>query len=376
MADNKLIIAAAGSGKTTKIIEEALEQNENDIIITTFTVANKESICEKIIEIKKEIPKNITVQTWFSFLIEHGIKPYQNCLFANEISGMVLVSEQSGYWFTNKYGRKIYYSEAKYFDKHYFTSDYQVYSDKIAKLVFRCNEKSENAVINRLSKIYSHIFIDEVQDLAGYDLELLRLLFNGDINVTLVGDPRQVTYHTHDSQKNKNYSNGLVKDFIQDKCKKIKYQIDEATLKDSYRSNESICKYSSRLYPEYEECKSNQKLKTDHDGVFLVRKCDLIKYLDAYNPTQFRYNSKTQGICKDFPVMNFGESKGLECDRAIIYPTVNMLKWVFDNDIILKNKTKAQFYVALTRAKFSVGIVCDDDVDESIDGVQLYEVSS
>lgn len=30
-------------------------------------------------------------------------------------------------------------------------------------------------IINRLSRIYSHIFIDEVQDLAGYDLELIKL---------------------------------------------------------------------------------------------------------------------------------------------------------------------------------------------------------
>ncbi|WP_135612929.1 UvrD-helicase domain-containing protein [Methanococcoides sp. AM1] len=374
MTNNKLIIAAAGSGKTTEIIKEALKQHDGNILITTYTLANEEAIRQKIFEIEKCIPKNITVQTWFSFLIQDGIKPYQDCLFEHKVNGMLLVNEASGYWFTNKSGQRICYPESK-FNKHYFTDDYRVYSDKIAKLVFRCNEQSENAVINRLSKIYSHIFVDEVQDLAGYDLELLKLFFNSPINMTLVGDPRQVTYLTHNERKHQQYSYGRIKNFIIDKCKKEKCEIDETSLNISHRNNELICKFSSRLYPDYEECKSDQCTKTGHDGVFLVRASDLNKYLETYMPTQLRHSSKDERANNELPVMNFGESKGSECDRAIIYPTVNMLKWVFDNDTDLANKTRAQFYVALTRPRYSVGIVCGDSINESIDGAQLYTTS-
>lgn len=44
---------------------------------------------------------------------------------------------------------------------HYFTSDSKVYSDKILKLVIRCNDTSEGALFKRLSSIYSHIIIYE-----------------------------------------------------------------------------------------------------------------------------------------------------------------------------------------------------------------------
>lgn len=49
----------------------------------------------------------------------------------------------------------------------------QNYSDKLSKFVFKY-EKSKGVVFDRLSRIYNYIFIDEVQDLAGYDLELIK----------------------------------------------------------------------------------------------------------------------------------------------------------------------------------------------------------
>ena len=70
----------------------------------------------------------------------------------------------------------------------------KIYSDKIAKFACRCDERSNGAVISRLSKIYTHIFIDEVQDLAGYDLEFLDKLFLSPLEILLVGDPRQKNF--------------------------------------------------------------------------------------------------------------------------------------------------------------------------------------
>jgi DNA helicase-2/ATP-dependent DNA helicase PcrA len=371
MKTNRLIIAGAGSGKTTKIIEEALKIKDGNILITTYTEANERAIRDKIIEINGCIPKNITIQTWFSFLIQHGIKPYQGFLFEHKVNGMLLVNERSGY-FINRSGNRFYYSEEKDFDKYYFTSDYSVYSDKIAKLVFRCNEKSKNLVIKRLSKIYSPIFIEEVQDLAGYDLELLKLLFKSDSNILLVGDPRQVTYLTHNESKYGKYSNGSIKEFVNVECKKLKCEIDEKTLSHSYRNNSLICKYSSKLYPMYEETKSKESTKTNHDGIFLVKKSDINEYLKNYEPMQLRYNINSKDVINTCPVMNFGESKGLGFQRVLIYPATPMLDWVLDNSINLKDKTRAQFYVAITRAKFSVGIVCDDRINHPPNDVLLY----
>lgn len=40
--------------------------------------------------------------------------------------------------------------------------------------------------------------------MAGYDLEIIKLLFSLNSDVLLVGDPRQVTYHTYDEKNIKN----------------------------------------------------------------------------------------------------------------------------------------------------------------------------
>jgi len=113
----------------------------------------------------------------------------------------------------------------------------------------RCNQESHGAVVNRLCRIYTHIFIDEVQDLAGYDLELLKLLFDSSLFILLVGDPRQVTYLTHHERKYKKYNDCKIKDFIQSECKKKCCEVDEESLTITHRNNEEICNFSSKLYP-------------------------------------------------------------------------------------------------------------------------------
>ncbi len=209
--NNKLIITAAGSGKTTFLVEEALKQKEGKVLITTYTQANETEIRKKIIERNKCVPENVTVQTWFSFLLKHGVRPFQGILVDKKIRGLILINNQSGLKayrnpcqdckqknIINNNCRNcknpIYFGEEKEFERHYFSKELKIYSDKLSKFVFRCNEKSNGSVIDRISRIYSHIFIDEIQDLAGYDLDLLKLLFNCSSDILLVGDPRQGTY--------------------------------------------------------------------------------------------------------------------------------------------------------------------------------------
>jgi len=370
MKTNKLIIAAAGAGKTTFIVKEALKQKDSNVLITTYTQANEEEIRKKIIEINKCIPENITVQTWFSTLLQHGVRPYQGCLFEKKVNGMLLVNNQSAVKYYQK-GIPVYYKEEDDLEKHYFTDTFKIYSDKLSKFVFRCNQKTEGAVIDRLSRIYSHIFVDEVQDLAGYDLELIKLIFSSNSNILMVGDPRQVTYLTHNERKFEKYRDGKIKEFIENECKKINYEIDEETLNISYRNNELICRFSSKLYPNYKTCTSNQKEVTKHDGVFYLKKKDVQKYLEIYNPVQLRYNVNVD-VNKNYKTINFGNSKGLTFDRVLIYPTKEFIKWLDNNNFDLKPTSRSKFYVAITRAKYSVGIVYDFDSLLKIEGVKFY----
>uniref|UniRef100_UPI0013E3D325 UvrD-helicase domain-containing protein n=1 Tax=Salinivibrio socompensis TaxID=1510206 RepID=UPI0013E3D325 len=109
---------------------------------------------------------------------------------------------------------------------------------------------TKGAVISRVSRLFKHIYIDEVQDLAGYDLDIIKLLLKSDSLVTLVGDPRQVTYLTHHSKKYGKYADGNIKKFVENELgKRISCEIDTTTLAASHRNNQKICDYSGKLYP-------------------------------------------------------------------------------------------------------------------------------
>jgi DNA helicase-2/ATP-dependent DNA helicase PcrA len=59
-------------------------------------------------------------------------------------------------------------------------------------------------------------------------------------------------------------------------------------------------------------------------------------------------------------------------DRVLIYPTKTMINWMKDHSKDLQPKTRAQFYVAITRAKYSVGIVFDYKENTKIEGVKKF----
>ena len=189
--------------------------------------------------------------------------------------------------------------------------------------VIRCNSATNNKVVDRISKIYSHIFIDEVQDLTGYDLEIIKQLFKTNSSVLLVGDPRQVTYLTHHESKYNQYKNGKIKNFVSNELTKgINCDVDEETLNVSHRNNQAICDFSAKLYPEYPKiepctCDSCRNYTVEHEGIFLVKKNDLNSYIESYKPIQLRWNKKVE-VEDSVPVYNFGESKGLTFDRVLI----------------------------------------------------------
>ena len=241
---SKLVIAGAGSGKTTWLINQALQNKNEKILITTFTEANEKGIIDKFFEINGCIPANVTVMTWFSFLLKQGVKPYQSSIYDGEIYGMLLVNRKSGFRFNKCNGIPVYYGE-KDVEPFYFSKGKKIYSDKIAKFVVSANKLKSGLVINRIRRIYPYIFVDEIQDLAGYDLEIIRLLDLEGVNLLMVGDPRQVTYHTHDEHKNKKYCDGNIKGYVTDNCYGI--EIDETILCNSYRNNRQICNYANTI---------------------------------------------------------------------------------------------------------------------------------
>jgi DNA helicase-2/ATP-dependent DNA helicase PcrA len=369
--ENKLIIASAGAGKTTYIINKALECKTN-VLITTFTIENEAEIRKKINDRKGCIPKHITIETWFSFLLRHGIKPYQGTfnknMFNMKINGLSFVEKQSAIKYTfHKNGKDIpvYYTEDENFLKYYFDKNHKIYSDKVSRFTYKSNEACGGLVISRISRIFPNIFIDEVQDLSGYDLELINLFFRSKSNVILVGDPRQVTYYTHREKINSKYRNGNIQQYIIDKCRKRdNIIIDNDLLKKSHRNNAEICAFSSNLYPKLPisepcSCIGCHPIEIVHQGVFAVFIDDLYEYLQTYNPVQLGWN---KNVCFNniFDYNTFGMSKGKTYKRVSIFPTESMNRWLINHNCELTNETRAKLYVAITRARYSVAFVIND----------------
>jgi len=231
---NRLIVAAAGSGKTTYLVNEALGHKNGKILITTYTQANEEEIRKKIYRSIKYIPNHINIQTWFSFLLKHGVRPYQGLRYDKKITGLILQE-----------GVSAIGVEESNTARHYFTKDGKIYSDKLSKFVVKCNEASDGEVINRISKIFTHIYIDELQDLASYDLDVLKLFLKSKTSILLVCDPRQKTYSTNNSPKNRKFNANIIS-YLKDKS--IVIDIDDTSLSVNYRSCAEICELSNGVF--------------------------------------------------------------------------------------------------------------------------------
>lgn len=374
---NRLVIAAAGSGKTTYLVEEALRIKGQRVLITTYTDSNEAEIRQKFFDVVGHVPANVVIMTWFSLLITHGVMPFQGAVFDFPVRGMLLVQAQSAIRYINSYGVGVPWPEDD-IAHHFFDGRGRVFSDKLSKLVIRCNAASGGAVIDRLSRVFPHVFVDEVQDLAGYDLDILEALARSPLRLLMVGDPRQVTYLTHNERRLAKYADGGIADFLRTLPQKLKIEIDDASLNRSHRNSAAICAVSSRLFPAFAAtqscaCASCRQSPSAHAGVFLLRMADYSHYLATVRPMQLRDKITSSGVDPTSPVMNFGESKGRGFDHVVILPTGPMQKWLADPQTALAAQSRARFYVAITRARHSVAVAMDWKSPALPAGFAFYE---
>lgn len=344
---NKIIIAAAGSGKTTELVKRAIVNEQERILITTFTIDNSEEIRKKFFQEVGYIPNNVKIQTWFSFLLNECVRPYQNVLYDKKrIENIEFISGQSSKWISKND-----------IERYYFSSGTRIYTDKICDFICRVNNASKGAVINRLEGLYDIIMIDEIQDLAGPDLDFLYMLLTSNINTIMVGDNRQATYFTNNARKNKKFKGEhifeLFRNWESEGLCLIKYK------QECRRSNQIICDMADSLYPNMPKSVSLNETLTGHDGVFFIRSKDVQSYVERYSPKILRYNKVTK-IQDNLNALNFGKSKGLTFDRVLIFSNGPINKYLKTGNIEAVSKSKAGFYVAITRARHSVTFVTDE----------------
>ena len=169
--DKTIILAVAGSGKTSLIIEKL--NLEKRFLLLTYTINNTRNLRDSIIEKFGYFPENIVLQTYYIFLYNFCVKPF----IGYDLRPKGIVWEVPPKW-----------TDRKKLDDpfRYVTKDRRLYSNRISKLLEVCEVLPE--INARLEKYYDCLFIDEVQDFAGHDFNLLTSMVKSNIEVCLVGD--------------------------------------------------------------------------------------------------------------------------------------------------------------------------------------------
>lgn len=344
---NLIKIECAGSGKTWSICQTALSIVSLDVdkrvAIISYTNRGVQAVQS---EIKKQnngiMHSRITVESLYSFLLRELIKPYQSYIFGiNEIKSLDF-SRMYGFINKHRIGQKA----------RYMTSGRNITANEAAELVVQLNTRSNGQVIKRLEKIYDTVFFDEVQDLSGYDLEIIRLIAASSINLVCVGDPKQATFKTNNGQKNKNISGSSMELFFKSLEKTHSALITYNTV--SRRFNGVICRFANDVYPSSNEMSTSMTSITPHDGVFLILKSDIPDYYNIYSPQVLRYDKKTDTL--GLSSMNFGECKGLTFDRILIFPNKPFLEYIQKGKAL---SSPEKYYIAVTRPRHSIAIVVD-----------------
>ncbi len=343
LPENKAIIACAGSGKTSRLVDEALADRTKRIAIVTYTNNNAQELRARFNERNSGVPPHVEVMTWFQFLLRECARPYQRSKYADQrIESLFFVARQST--------RFVLENDTR---RYYFHNGSMIYSDKIAKFVVECESNSSKAVTSRLGEIYTDIFIDEFQDLAGWDLEVVEALLTSRVRVTLVGDPRQHIYSTNPSNKNKKYLGAGIIQLLRKWEKRRLCSVEQ--MNHTYRCNQRICEFTNALWHGMEEMISLQHAETGHDGVFLVAPSAVREYFRRFSPQVLRYNKLAKTY--DHPALNFGESKGLQFSRVLVIPTAPITKYLETGAIKHVEKSRDKLHVAVTRAAHSVAFV-------------------
>ena len=175
---NEFWIAGAGSGKTHKIIEDAIEviKAGGRVLVVTYTTSNQAELRSRFVAVYGSSSDDFVVKGLFTFYLEDLVRPYQNVVFSERIA-TTMFTEQNPHlrpgtknWYPNR-GEKI---GSDLNPLHYLTScKTKAYTGLLAKLASRIATASKNSPAKRLKDIYQRVFFDEVQDLVGWDYDVI-----------------------------------------------------------------------------------------------------------------------------------------------------------------------------------------------------------
>lgn len=180
---SSLIIAKAGSGKTTTIIHRAIKQTESlesweSIAIISFTSKSSKDISDKI---KHFNSKAIVSTTFHSFLLQHIL-----------VFSKIFKNKDVSFDFSKKVNSLLAWAEVVQEEKIIPVAS-NVSNDYLFKYaIFLLKEKPY--ILKYLKTRFVAIYIDEAQDNSHLQYEIVDILLSVGIQIVMIGDPNQTIY--------------------------------------------------------------------------------------------------------------------------------------------------------------------------------------
>lgn len=342
----------AGSRKTQGLIDSCRAAGLNErILILTYTRNNQREISHRLAQLPGD-HGHIEVKGWFSFLLQDFIYPFLPLKFPGV--------QVEGFDFDSPPRR----GASKGSIDRYVNGHQQILRAHLPELAVLINEAGGRVCLNRLEKIYDRIMIDEVQDLCGYDLEILELLIKSSIYVDMVGDIRQAILATNEREKkNERFKHMNILKWFQEQQRKGLLSIEHRNV--TWRCAPGIAAFADKLFSPkwgFPPTESLNVTRTDHDGVFLIPPDHVEEYYERYRPLLLRHSKRSGRSFDHLGYLNFGQAKGLQRRRVLIYPTDPIKRMLIDGKM-LTDIQAAHLYVAVTRAEQSVGFILSPPKD-------------
>ncbi|AXN45102.1 ATP-dependent helicase/nuclease subunit A [Mycobacterium marinum] len=359
---NTATLAVAGSRKTQSIVDAcATGPAGRRRLVLTYTLTGQRDLERRLSAACN--PTNLPeVSGWYAFLLRHWIRPFLPLKYpGRRLAGLNF----EGVPASRPDGVVIASGAARYLD-----AESRAYRRFLSKLAVDVAKAAEGTVITRLQRIYDEIYVDEVQDMTGYDLDMLEQLLKSTSTIHLVGDLRQSVFDTNPQDPRLPEFRGLkmINWFRQqEESGRLQIKFSSTTL----RSVQSVATFADSLFDAswgFGATVSAQTATSDHDGVFVVAPEHLGAYLDRYKPVCLRQTVATP-VPGGVSATNFGISKGLTHERVLIFPTGPM-KTFLKHGRLLAPRSACGLYVGVTRAVFSVAFVVEKP-DKS--GLQVWQ---
>ncbi|WP_125588162.1 UvrD-helicase domain-containing protein [Companilactobacillus jidongensis] len=352
---NEGILACAGAGKTFHLCDLATQSSQGSLLITYTNQGKKNILCQLQEMNLGVVPSRIRVKTWFEFLLQDIIKPYQSTYLETVAGGKL---ETANFFttidFSQTYGFRNYNKKGTL--GYYHAGAGRLRHNETVVLATQLLDMEGEAILKRLYQQFHTLYFDEVQDLAGSDIDLLRTLIDSQLSVVMVGDPKQYTYQTHEEKKkNINVTGVNISNFFE----QLKYagKLDISFQQTTRRFGIKLAKLANSVDPSGQLLQGNPNVvNLKHEGVFLIRSEDIEKYNEIYSPTYLVYDKRSgKKLPKGLPHINFGDSKGITRDHVVILPNGPLKKFMMGQQILKPTK----YYIAVTRAKYSIAFISD-----------------